>query len=300
MTSCFTGTYKHSPPGHSPIFWQDTEGYHSGAVELIEGRFYSRAIFGSSNNPDTSQTLLAWVSALSNLQDVRPRKLLLGQYYPRIHRPCSTMFPYEIKGYPEFIETSAVAVEVLLDRMDHLFRVIEPDGGNLEAYGHEIRNLLLLGCMEVEAGWSAVLRANGYSLVRMNTTDYVKLLGPLHLCEYELKLASYPRVAPLTPFAKWNAAKPTQDLEWYDAYNQTKHDREKNFAAGTLKYAIDAVAAAVILFYAQFGQTYEEDDPFTVRLRFKQFRVTHWPTFAPEEWYVTSEPGSWAPVNYPL
>jgi hypothetical protein len=234
------------------------------------------------------------------MQDIRLRRLDVAQYHPRVHRPCSPRFPYQIATYPKIIEKSAVAVEILIQRMHHLFHVIEPDPDNLRAYGHEIRNLLLLGCMEVEAAWAAILRANSYPGDRWTTKDYIKLIGPLHLPKYELKVTSYAGVPTLSPFAKWNDTQPTQSLKWYHAYNQTKHDREVAFHVATLSDAIDAVAAAVILFYAQFGQTYCEDDLFEIKLRFRDFHVTKWPTFPAEEWYVIQELGTWVPVNLSL
>lgn len=301
MTTCLVATGKHDGPNVSRVAWEDSTGYHDGIVELIEGRIYSRVVFASGSSTDTTQSLHAWMSKMSHIQGIRSRTLLMGQYYPRIHRPCSTSFPYEIPTYGGTIESSAIAVEVLLDRLDHLFRVIEPDTSNLGAYGHEIRNLLLLACMEAETAWSSVLRANGYPDGRWTTKDYVKLLGPLHLAEYELKLTSYPNVPPLAPFAGWNAGCPTQSLAWYDAYNQTKHDREGAFKVGTLGHVINAVAAAIILFYAQFGQSYYEDDPMEVRLRFRQFHVTRWPDCPPEEWYLAvSDPPTWTAVAYAL
>ena len=301
MATSFTATYKNGAPNFFPVGWEDAKGAHLGSVELFEARSYNRAVAEHQTITVPTQSLQTWLSSLPNLQDVRLRKLLLGEYYPRIHRPCSTNFPNEIPTYPEVTETSAVAVDVLIERLDHLFRVIEPDAANLNAYGHEIRNLLLLASMEVEAAWSAVIRANGYSGNRWTTNDYIKLLHPLHLSEYELRLTSYPKVPLLTPFATWDASQPTQSLEWYGAYNQTKHDREQAFGVATLKHAINAVAAAVILFYAQFGQTYYKDDLFETKLRFRQFHVTRWPAFPQEEWYVIqADSHSWTPVNYPL
>lgn len=305
MTECFVGTNKHR--NCVSVIWEDSEGYRTGLAELHERRLFSRGIQIDDYSRDKAQDFDTWIKSLSHIQETRPRKLLMGQYYRRIHRPCSTSFPYDIPDYADIIETSATAIEVLIDRLDHLFRVIEPGTANCSAYGHEIRSLLLLASTEVETAWKAVLRANNYPAEcrgrKWTTADYVKLLDPLHLSGYELKLTSYPGVPLLTPFTGWDSKRATKSLPWYHAYNQTKHDREINFSMGTLKHAIDAVAATVVLFYAQYGQTYYdyEDEFFKLRLRFEQFHVTRWPDFPPEEWYVI-ESGSrdWAAVNYPL
>ena len=39
----------------------------------------------------------------------------------------------------------------------------------------------------------------------------------------------------------------------YAAYNEVKHDREVNFKRATLRHAIEAVAACVVMLAAQFG-----------------------------------------------
>jgi len=135
--------------------------------------------------------------------------------------------------------------------------MVEPSTANSAAYGHLIRELLILACMEVEASWSAVLRENGVTRQRLNTTDYIKLLQPMALDTYQLSLSSYQHFPCFTPFGGWDAARATQSLIWYDSYNKTKHDRESNLHLATLENAIHAVGAAVVMFYAQYGYTVE-------------------------------------------
>jgi hypothetical protein len=200
------------------------------------------------------------------------------------------------------MKQSAVAVQVLCDRLEHLFRVVEPVPANLPTFGHEIRSLHLLACMEVEAALSAVLRANGYPGTRWNTTDYVKLLNPMHLAEYAFRLAYYPNIPLIAPFSTWSNAQSTQSLPWYHAYNQTKHDRENHFADATLGNAIAAVCGAVALFHAQFGRL----EPYATQ--FYLFAVSGFPTFPVKEYYLWerrdpvrySRDVTWTPVSYPV
>jgi hypothetical protein len=200
------------------------------------------------------------------------------------------------------MKQSAVAVQVLCDRLERLFQVVEPVPGNLDVYGHEIRSLLLLACMEVEAGLSAVLQANGYPGHRWTTQDYVKLRNPMHLADYELRLTFYPRVPPISPFDTWSDSQPTQSLPWYEAYNQTKHDRESHFPAATLMHAIEAVCGAVAVFYAQFGWM----EPNAVQ--FSLVSISNLPAFPIEEYFLWerrdpvlhSSQVIWTPVHYPL
>jgi hypothetical protein len=155
-----------------------------------------------------------------------------------------------------------------------IFQTLEPSPDNLQAYGHKIRELLLLAAMEVEASWAAVLKANGYPpSTRLSTNDYVKLLAPMLLDKHGLALASYPRFPQFTPFEGWTSASPTQSLAWYHAYNLTKHNREEHLNVATLEKAVHAVGAAAVMFYAQFGFRLGTTDEVTQVIR-NVFRVT--------------------------
>ena len=118
----------------------------------------------------------------------------------------------------------------------------------------QIRELLLLAATEAEASWAAILKANRYPPKdRLNTTDYVKLLDPMLLDSYTLSLASYPDFPAFAPLKGWDPKRPTQSLDWYDAYNATKHNREEHLDVATLERVIHAVGATVVMFFAQFG-----------------------------------------------
>ncbi|MGH1556984.1 hypothetical protein ACRAWD_02635 [Caulobacter segnis] len=106
---------------------------------------------------------------------------------------------------------------------------MQPTTANLGAYGHEIRNLLILAAMEVETHWRGVLVANGFTRDRPWTSDYVKLLVPMRLDQYAVGFRHYPWMDPVRPFGGWSADQPTQSLFWYDAYNGVKHNREHEF-----------------------------------------------------------------------
>ena len=180
-----------------------------------------------------------------------------GRIYKRIFRPIAipnSGLPRGISYDEEVLVSSAVSLKMLIRRMETLFETVEPVGANLKTYGHSIRELLLLACMEVESAWSAVLRDNGYSSrATFSTNDYVKLAAPMLLDAYELSLSSYSGFPSFYPFKNWDMTKPTQSLDWYDAYNKTKHDRETYLSLATLENVVRAVGAVVVMFNAQFG-----------------------------------------------
>src|SRR5262245_57464233 len=142
----------------------------------------------------------------------------------------------------------------LKETLERIFRTVAPEPANLETYGHEVRQVMLVACTEWESECKGVLRANGALglSARSTTTDYIRLRDALGLARYVVEMPMYPLLAPRSPFLGWDASGPTATLSWYQAYNSVKHDRVANFAEATLAHAIDAVAACAIILHAQY------------------------------------------------
>ena len=185
----------------------------------------------------------------------------IGTYHPRIWRG---MFdPRKMHCYNavdarsvygnEYIRTN-IAASSLFDQMQDLFRYVEPSAVNMEAFGNKIRELLILTCTEVEAGWRAVLDENSVTPKdRYTTGDYVRVAEPLRLSEWEVALRDYPDAGTFAPFKNWSSPETTQSIPWYEAYNAVKHHREAQFSQASLRNLIDAVAAVHILQAAEWG-----------------------------------------------
>jgi hypothetical protein len=166
-------------------------------------------------------------------------KLMLrpGEYFPRMARPSSTL-PECSPGYnPDqsaaahnIRTTSTGQLHALIQELQQICRVIHPTCDNFEAYGHEIRNIIIIACTEIEAHWKNILRANGQKAE--SRREYVKLSPAMRLGEYRVALPWYPWLKPITPFENWMPTEKgkKQFLPWYDAYNAIKHDRENNFS----------------------------------------------------------------------
>jgi len=191
---------------------------------------------------------------------IKEMNLNPGEYYKRMARP-SDQHPNESPGScPESNQlesTTAVSrgqLISLIRRLQDICQNVHPSHETFDCYGHEIRNLLILACTEVEGQWKAILEANGYIKERYTTNDYVLLNRAMRLNEYGISISHYPWLKEFSPFSAWGTTgKPTQELSWYDAYNSVKHDREKNFKNAKLVYAIEAVCACAIMLFAQFG-----------------------------------------------
>ncbi len=179
-----------------------------------------------------------------------------GTYYKRIWRPQQSNPPCPQPPVDrEKLINSLVTLKILLTRLEELFETIEPRNDNMSVYGHKIREIILLACMEVESSWSAVLNENNFKTKGkfFTTKDYFKLKEPMLLDGYELKLSLYSQYPMFAPFENWNEKDPTNSLSWYSAYNKIKHDRENNLRFATLENAISSVGAACVMIGAQFG-----------------------------------------------
>ncbi len=188
-------------------------------------------------------------------------ELSFGTYHPRVWRGFFKGYGLGVSGWATSGPTVEVAQRVssivaatnLLGYVSDAFRVLEPASANAGAFGHRLRELLILLCTEIEASWKGVLVSNGVTKNRMATCDYVKLLEPLRLGVWRVRLVDYRDFGELSPFASWTPANPTRSLTWYDDYNAVKHDREGSFSRATLGSLVSAAAALHILQAAQWG-----------------------------------------------
>ena len=193
---------------------------------------------------------------------------IAGEYHPRVYRPILHKDNYSnwfsprsnFNGYDYFPHEHHMLVQsvqqlgTLINRLTSIFNNVYPTQNNFECYGHEIRNLLILACTEVEAQLKGILTANSQNpLIKCTTKHYAKLKGVLKLEEYSINLSHYPEVTFISPFKNWDQENPTTSLPWYDNYNSVKHDRENKFHNANLISAINAICAVAILLYAQYG-----------------------------------------------
>jgi hypothetical protein len=183
-----------------------------------------------------------------------------GEFYPRMARP-SDQHPNEAPGWNPGAQREATVIAitrsqltVLTRQLDRICQTVQPTPGTFCTFGHDIRNLLILACTEVESHWRGVLVANGAKGDRFTRRHYVALNDAMRLDEYAVAFPNYPWLAPVKPFAGWgNTSSPSRELKWYDAYNAVKHNREGEFERATLGQVFEAVSACAIMMAAQFG-----------------------------------------------
>ncbi|HFQ5091664.1 TPA: hypothetical protein ACGUUT_004464 [Vibrio vulnificus] len=133
-----------------------------------------------------------------------------------------------------------------------LFDYVEPSDQNLNTHSFRIHELLMRFCVEIEANCTAILKENGYvsSSANLNMGDYKKIEQSHYLSTYEVMVPNWHGVKGIRkPFSKWASG---GGLDWYQAYNKTKHDRHGNFHQATLDTLIDAACGLCALISAQF------------------------------------------------
>ena len=230
-----------------------------------------------------------------------------GEYYPRMARPID-QYPDEAPGWSPGTQREADTIAIghgqltaLTRQLDRICQTIHPTRDTFATYGHDIRNLLILACTEVESHWRGVLVSNGAARDHFSTKAYVKLSAAMRLNSYAVSFPSYPWLEPVSPFLGWGTSdKPSQGLAWYDAYNAAKHNRENEFARSTLENAFAAVTACAIMMAAQFGRPVALGQSSDLRAFFNFSSMPIWPLSDIYIFPYGEGTTDWTEVKYPF
>jgi len=140
---------------------------------------------------------------------------------------------------------------LLLKDVQELFDYIEPADANLPCFSYRIHALLMRTCIEVEANCRAILSENRYDKVGWwNMEDYKKIDKSHRLSSYRVRFPLWDgERGDRMPYSSWDS---NGKLQWYDAYNKTKHDRLESFGAANFEHLTDAICGLVAVLAAQF------------------------------------------------
>lgn len=289
------GYYMVSSPGSTPnVYIVDGSGFRPIAAQSADAHAF-----------DPGESLENGYLRVHGRTMTVERCLNPGEYHPRLFWPYDHWKgprPVDASGWPPVDEDAMAGclgqLSLLRERLEQVFRVVEPVGpSNLASSGHEIRSLLILACTEVESHWRSALLANSAVAAgdRLTTSAFVRLLEPMRLDEYEVSLPLYRGLGRVQPFQGWAAAAPTQSLDWYNAYNKVKHDREGEWAEGTLVRVANAVVACAVMVEAQFGPTEVWGETLGSFFRFEQR-----PNWRAAQVCYTRGGVAWTPVDHPF
>ncbi|MBL3567098.1 hypothetical protein JMM59_19085, partial [Rhodovulum sulfidophilum] len=153
------------------------------------------------------------------------------------------------------------ALVMIQNDLRSIFEYLEPSDECRMAYSHRIHALLMRACIEIEANFKAILTENTFSPApkrSLNINDYRKVDVTHHLSSYEVMLPIWNGANKLIkPFEPWKAGRglrhiPGLSLQWYQAYNASKHDRQNEFKKANLENLVMAVAGLLVLISSQF------------------------------------------------
>ena len=135
----------------------------------------------------------------------------------------------------------------------HILEYVEADDRNGSVFGYRVHELLMRTCVEVEANFKAILKANLFKCRRRwSMREYSRVEHSHRLSDYQVLLPTWRgSMGEFSPFGAWKDERP---LPWYEAYNESKHDRHESLIAANLQMLIQAIGGLVVLLTAQFNR----------------------------------------------
>lgn len=244
-----------SPQDHDEVWYIDDKIAHDALNREGFAREFRAGPSGSAL--DVMRTQTPW---FENGDPFHRTCLDQGQYYRRIARPLfggqddHRLWCPSVHLEPAVVAASKGQALSLLRLLQRICQTVQPGPKTFAAFGHDIRNLLILACTEAEAHWRGVLVANGAQRKAFKTTDYVKLVDIMRLRDFAVSFPDFPDLDPIRPFDGWGLGEnPTIDLPWYADYNAVKHNREEEFERANLLCAFQALSAVAVMLVAQYG-----------------------------------------------
>ena len=144
------------------------------------------------------------------------------------------------------------AFEELQSDLKEVFSFVEPTYNNRKTYSYKIQQLFIRVCIELEANFKAILKENKYSKdeSRWVISDYWKIDVSHKLSDYSVIMPTWEGKGKVfTPFAGWKTS-PT--LNWYRAYQRTKHSRAAKLNEANLENLMNAFCGLFVVLTSQF------------------------------------------------
>lgn len=184
--------------------------------------------------------------------------------YRQIYRPIkegynsgySSWAYIKHKDFADSPSTYTRAFLLLQNEIIDLFNYIEPCDINLTTYSLKIHELIIKICIEIEANFKSIFKANQYGKYEQGGSlnirnDFYKIEKSHFLSYYTI---TYPHwIGDKNQFKPFNNWKEHHKLEWYQAYNAIKHDKVKNFEKANLLNLLNAFSALLVVLTSQYG-----------------------------------------------
>lgn len=164
----------------------------------------------------------------------------------------------------------------------NLEKTIPIDTKNYNTYSIKYMKLLFSICSEIDVLFKAYIEYNGWYLFNKNDSNMRKYreITTSNLKKFSNEVIVFSKQINLSPFINWQNSKPP---EWWDAYNDLKHNRTltDNYSKATQINIINAFAALYQL-EMYFYKSIIEKEKFEGKLRMpvpqsKNCRIINWP-----------------------
>ena len=124
----------------------------------------------------------------------------IGEYYKNIYRP---VISYKLQNLHQIMDEKPLSdcdddisiwgeykneysshirqLELILDELKSVFKVVEPTQENLQTYGNTIRNIIILSCTEIDSVMKKILNPSYYlsNRVKFTITNFKKKTGEI-------------------------------------------------------------------------------------------------------------------------
>jgi len=190
--------------------------------------------------------------------------------YHRVYRPVNPNLSnagYSSGAYiseKEYCESGHSYVRaflLILKDLKNLFEYIEPSQESMNTYSYRIHSLFMRICIEIEANFKAIFNENIYTpqvnrfnQPILNMSVYKLINKSHHLSKYKVGLPQWSGQDFLIfePFKNWDTN--NGSIDWYQAYNLSKHDRQDNFRVANMDNLLHAATGLLALISSQFRQ----------------------------------------------
>jgi hypothetical protein len=125
-----------------------------------------------------------WVTNVFGAADIRQTTFQPGQCFQRLWRPgIDGLKSAELILAPSAaaLTQAAISISLLLERLAALSQYVDLDERNLGVFSQQLRELLLLACIDVEVSFRAIFSLsvpNTTEDSRLTTGDYVRICDP--------------------------------------------------------------------------------------------------------------------------